>query len=293
MSSPWFPFYVGDYLRDTARLTTEGHGAYLLLILDYWANGAPPDDDATLSSIARLSLPAWLALRERIAVFFDVSDGVWKHGRIEKELKTASEKHQKRVEAGKRGGEAKAIRQQSSSNATDLLPAKLYQPQPQPQPLEDEELRAVADATRPRAPDRFDDFWRAYPRRDGANPRAPAEKRFRALVKSGVDPEMMIAAASKLASEEGAKGNVGTAFIPQAMTWLNQKRWSDHAAVAFMVAEQDPEKQLEAAVSMWARMGRWSRYAGPEPGVVGCRASAELLAKHGLGVDGLRLREAV
>jgi uncharacterized protein YdaU (DUF1376 family) len=140
MSQPWFPFYVGDYLRDTGRLTTEAHGAYLLLILDYWANGSPPDDDETLSSIARLSLPAWLALRPRLTPFFKIEGGMWKHGRIEKELRIAAEKHQKRVDAGRDGGKAKAKAKQSSSNARAMpeqssskTVAKPYQPQPQPQ----------------------------------------------------------------------------------------------------------------------------------------------------------------
>jgi uncharacterized protein YdaU (DUF1376 family) len=313
MSQPWFPFYVGDYVRDTARLTTEGHGAYLLLMLDYWANGAPPDDDETLSSIARLSLDAWLKLRQKIAPFFQIADGKWMHKRIEKEREIAEEKHQKRVNAGKAGGEAKAKNQQSSSNATSNAVALPYQsqPQPQPQPLKEAlsrskdrpasaqiDLEEAIAAKAPAQPSRFNEFWQAFPRRDGPNPRKPAEAKFDALVKTGVDPEMMIAEAKKLASAEGARGNLGTRFIPQAATWLNQARWSDHAAVAMLaaMAQETPEarlKALESVVAFYARTGVWSRHAGPGPGQIGCRAPAELLAKHGIdAATGDKIRKA-
>ncbi|MES2602117.1 MAG: hypothetical protein V4602_15045, partial [Pseudomonadota bacterium] len=76
----------------------------------------------------------------------------------------------------------------------------------------------VAKATRP-ASDAFDRFKAAFPRRDGANPWQPAEKKFNALVKTGVDAEVMIAAAAALARDEASRGNVGTKFIPQAITW--------------------------------------------------------------------------
>jgi hypothetical protein len=43
--------------------------------------------------------------------------------------------------------------------------------------------RSVADATRPAEDSKFEEFWRAYPRRDGPNPRKPAEQKFNALAK--------------------------------------------------------------------------------------------------------------
>lgn len=91
MSRPWFPFYVGDYTRDTARLTTEAHGAYLLLMLDYWVNGAPPDDNETLATITKLPLPIWKKRRSALVKFFKIKDGLWTHSRIEKERAKAEE----------------------------------------------------------------------------------------------------------------------------------------------------------------------------------------------------------
>lgn len=112
------------------------------------------------------------------------------------------------------------------------------------------ESRSVARATRPCDNSKFEEFWKVYPRRDGPNPRKPAEQKFNALAKTGVDPDIMIKAAKDLSIEESRRGKIGTQFIPQAMTWLNQQRWSDHAATAFSaddgMIEILDQRQLEA-----------------------------------------------
>jgi len=82
MNRIWFPFYVGDYIKTTARLTTEAHGAYLLLMLDYWARGSPPDDNNVLATITRLPVNRWITkVRPLLVGFFEVADGVWRHRR--------------------------------------------------------------------------------------------------------------------------------------------------------------------------------------------------------------------
>lgn len=131
MNRPWFPFYVGDYTRDTARLTTEAHGAYLLLILDYWVNGPPPDDNDVLATITKLPVTIWRKRRASILPFFNVVDGRWTHSRIDREIAAANEKHQKRVDAGKEGGKAKAKAKQTASNANPEDEALPYQSQSQ------------------------------------------------------------------------------------------------------------------------------------------------------------------
>jgi uncharacterized protein YdaU (DUF1376 family) len=84
---PYIPLFVADYLADTAHLSTQQHGAYMLLIMNYWQRGGPlPDDDARLAKIARVGPREWARMRDTISEFFTIADGVWLHSRIATEL---------------------------------------------------------------------------------------------------------------------------------------------------------------------------------------------------------------
>ena len=85
----FMPLYIGDYLAGTSRLTTELHGAYMLLIRDYWMKGCLPDDDAALASITKRSPDAWSIARAKLEHFFSVENGQWKHKRVDQELANA------------------------------------------------------------------------------------------------------------------------------------------------------------------------------------------------------------
>ena len=53
-SANWMAFYVGDYAKNTLKLTTRQHGAYLLLILACWQeDGSVDGDDDTLAHTSR------------------------------------------------------------------------------------------------------------------------------------------------------------------------------------------------------------------------------------------------
>jgi hypothetical protein len=87
------------------------------------------------------------------------------------------------------------------------------------------DIGAVANATRP-SDDPFDEFWKAYPKRQGANPSAPARKKWDAAIKSGADPGLIIKAIKSGIGFDPAK--INTEYIPRASTWLNEQRWREY-----------------------------------------------------------------
>lgn len=142
----FMPLYIGDYLAGTSRLTTELHGAYMLLIMDYWMNGALPDDNNALASIARMNLDAWSIARAVLEKYFSIADGVWIHKRIEEELQKAVEKKSKAKEKAEKAAKARW------GNAPSIPQAMLKEcPSPSPSPS-DKELKDIVPSEREAVP---------------------------------------------------------------------------------------------------------------------------------------------
>ena len=136
----WMPLYVGDYLAATRRLDTEQHGAYLLLIMDYWKQGPLPDDDCTLARIVVATVERWKTLRPIMEPFFQIHDLHWHHKRIDKERRLAQQNaetfHNRAKSAAKARWECKQSSSNASSNASSTIQAMLEQcPPPPPPPL--------------------------------------------------------------------------------------------------------------------------------------------------------------
>jgi uncharacterized protein YdaU (DUF1376 family) len=130
-SSIWMPLYIGDYLADTQLLTTEQHGAYLLLIMAYWKNQGPlPSDDAILMSVCKMQPAKWKSLKPSVLKFFQVKGGNISHKRIDKEIKATKEKREKAANKAKAAAEARWTKDASSnaqsnppSNASSIAPS--------------------------------------------------------------------------------------------------------------------------------------------------------------------------
>ncbi|MDX1974440.1 MAG: DUF1376 domain-containing protein [Rickettsiales bacterium] len=122
--APIMPFYTDAYLADCHHLSTEEHGAMLLILLHSWRqNGKPlPDDEAMMCRVVKAkNRTHWKKLRSALLPFFDVSDGHWRQKKLEQTWKEVSEKIAVNRAKGKKGGEARRL-QMTSHGLPPALP---------------------------------------------------------------------------------------------------------------------------------------------------------------------------
>lgn len=245
------PLYVSDYLGDTRRLTTLEHGAYLLLIMEYWLHGGIPDDDSELAEIAGLEPEEWARIRNRLARLFMPG---WRHKRIDAELAKAAEISGKRKANAERRwskGNAIALQEQVTCNARARVP----QPQPQPPssstseedillPLSDEPKKAKPKRNKNEYPDDFERFWRDYPR----SPNMSKPQALKEWKKLG--PEDRDAAIRSLPAFKGWIRTQANYSPIYAERYLSYRRFEGHAKTAevittsfVVVQQQSPEGQ--------------------------------------------------
>lgn len=151
----WMPLYIGDYLSRTSRLSTQQHGAYLLLMMDYWKNGPLPDDDAILAQITRLPVDAWSMHRAVLEGLFSIENGRWVHDKLDADLAVAQDKRRK---ARAKAEAAARARWGSSKNNTPIEQCKEHassttqaQPEqcPSPSPSEEKHIPPSAGESSP------------------------------------------------------------------------------------------------------------------------------------------------
>lgn len=207
---PYMQLYVADYLADTMHLSTEEHGAYLLLIFNYWQTGKPIPKKR-LQKIARVPNDRWPTVEESLSEFFTDNGTDWVHERIEADLAAVEEAQAQRAAAGKASAEARKARKR-----TDLKRGSNDRSAPVENPSEgesnedstnkektreetDKEVNGSSPGDKPPAkksragdyPEEFEDVWSRYPKREGGNPKKSSFHCWNARIKEGVDPGVM------------------------------------------------------------------------------------------------------
>ena len=138
--APSMPMYWDAYLADTTHLTTEEHGAYMLLLAAMWRrNGSVPDDDKDNARILGLTPAKWRKIKARFAETisgFNMEAGTITQEKLQKTWEITQEKIDKNRVNGAKGGHAKS----KGNNDLDQANAKVSQspkatiPEPEPEP---------------------------------------------------------------------------------------------------------------------------------------------------------------
>jgi uncharacterized protein YdaU (DUF1376 family) len=120
---PYMPLFVADYLADTAHLTTIQHGAYMMLIMNYWQRGGPlPNDDSRLARIVGLSVRNWQQIKGPVLEFFETgtdSGPQLRQRRIDRELCRVADKSLK----SKKAAQA-SVQRRFGERSTDVEPTE-------------------------------------------------------------------------------------------------------------------------------------------------------------------------
>jgi len=230
--APAMPMYWDAYLADTTHLTTEEHGAYLLLLAAMWRrNGVVPDDDRDNARILGLTPAKWRKVKARLLETisgFHIENGTITQEKLQKTWENTQEKIAKNRSNGAKGGRPKSNENRDLAKANGSFSVNpnesIPEPEPEPEEKKDTNVSSQKRAKRATAPEGFEDFWNTYPHRNGVKRgRQKAEQKFRTAVKSGMTPDALTEAASRYRQDR----QVIDGYAKDPATWLNGKCWED------------------------------------------------------------------
>lgn len=130
------------------------------------------------------------------------------------------------------------------------------------------------------APSAFERFWRVFPR---VKDRITSERVFLEAVKSGVDPEYIVSAASEYRAEK--KGEAGQFLCPSDV-WLSEKRWEKQCGETGGATAK--EARGNDMVEFWAQKINLGKFVTPS--AITCGMAREMLRRELVSEEQLRAR---
>lgn len=208
MTQAWYPFYWSDYSSKTMHLSMGQHGAFMMLLRWIYTTEKPIPNKQRYSIARAMSEQECSDVDAVLDEFFQREGDHWSSPRALEVIEEAQNRHQRRVNAGKKGGEAKssnakAIPEHSSTNHNHNHIDNSNELSP---PLPPQEQRPIL----------FAQFWDLYPRqRRGSKDKALAS--YKAAIKRGNTEQHIIDGVKTYA----ASSDVTRGFAKGCAAWLN------------------------------------------------------------------------
>jgi len=237
------PMYWDAYLADTTHLTTEEHGAYMLLLAAmWWRNGTVPDDDKDNARILGLTPAKWRKIKARFCETisgFHIKDGRISQEKLQKVWKNTQEKIDKARQNGAKGGRPKSNKNNDIEKADGSDPVKRNESIPDPNPYPYSEVTNVTSTPKAVPLAGFDVFWVLWPVKKNKEDARTAWKRLNA--------DQRRAATDAIGAgwfDRWRDGNPDANPI-HASTFLRKKRWEDEATAPRAPPAQQNTQKIE------------------------------------------------
>ncbi|MEP1495075.1 DUF1376 domain-containing protein [Pseudophaeobacter sp.] len=154
--APSMPMYWDAYLADTTHLTTEEHGAYMLLLGAMWRrNGWVPDDDRDNARILGLTVGKWRKIKARLSDFLMFQGGEISQKKLLETWEKTQEKIEKNRSNGAKGGRPKVSKNKGLEKANASVSVNPNQTIPEPEP----EIKREAKASPKKRGSRLPQDW--------------------------------------------------------------------------------------------------------------------------------------
>lgn len=219
----WYARYVGDYRKKTATLSLAEHGAYALLLDEYFINGPL---DANASRLHRICMAfeadEQASVQAVLEKFFVLRDGKYHNPRADEELLKREEIKEKRASAARSRWDANAYANAPTSTSTSTVKDN------PPNPLKGES--AVASRKREpkkkgrgnRYPDAFNSLVSAYVRRPDDSDLAKA---FAEWDKFAEEQQAVMQAKAERDRSMIAAGKLTTEYRFKLYKWIRDRKW--------------------------------------------------------------------
>ena len=231
MSTPWLKFYTSDWRSDPrlrmCSMAARGLWVEVICLMHeatpyghLLVSGQCPTDTqlAVLVGASPGEIPALLGELEAAGVFSRTKEGVIYSRKLSRMAKKAATARNN----GRKGGNptlSKERRNPPSDNPQDKGGDKPQKPEARVQSKR--EAKASLGAS---PPNRFQEFWDAYPHRGGAKrKRKDSEARYARHVRAGVSEQEIIDGALRAHGDR----TVQSGYARDPVAWLNQRGWED------------------------------------------------------------------
>lgn len=241
----YYERYCGDYAKKTAKLTLIQHGAYTLLLDEYYSTEEPLSNSIDeLYRICRaMTKPEQEAVRAVADRFFPISsDGLRHNDRADEMIAKARPKMDAARENGKKGGRPRKNPMGSLfDNPEETQEKPTGKPtgfsNQNPEETQSETTRAFPNPnpSKPKntsspsrddaAPEGFAQFWDAWPSTERKVAKSKCAEKWRKAGLDGLTDRIVAHVDAMQSTRQWREG-----YEPAPLTYLNQRRWEDGVA---------------------------------------------------------------